>query len=362
MVINSRFVSVAAFVVLSAGGLWHLFTGQMDRTATRPPPPVPVRVAKVETGAVIERIEAIGTVRANESMMVTAKVTETVAEIRFQDGQRVDKGQILVVLSDEEQKALLARSEADLVAAEQQLRRITRLHQKGNATEAALEQITARRAALNADILAIKARLKDRIIRAPFSGIVGIRQVSPGALIIPGTAIAPLDDLSVMKVDFSVPETAIGAVKTDQEITARVAAFAERAFKGRVQTIGTRVDEATRAATVRAVLDNSELLLKPGMLATIEIVHARRQSISVAEESIVPVSDRSYVFVAENGVARRVAVTLGIREPGKIEIVSGLEVGQSIIVEGTSRVRNGAKIVVQGEGKLKPATSNNKGS
>lgn len=337
---------IAALAVAGVG-LWYLFTSGTGSTTTRQPPPVPVVTAEVMQGEVVERTEAIGTVNANESTVITAKVTEVVTEIRFKEGERVKKDQVLVLLSDDEQKAELAKAEADLVAANQQFNRINRLRATGTATDAQMEQVTARRAALRAEILAIRARLKNRIIRAPFAGTIGVRQVSPGALIQPGTAIATLDDLSVVKVDFSVPETFLGAIRSGQEVSVQVAAFPKRAFPGKIDLIGTRVDVATRAASARAVLPNADRVLRPGMLATISIVRARRTAIVVPEVAVVPIGNRNFVFVVEKNVVRRVQVQLGFRQPGQVEVVSGLKAGQPIVIEGTSRIRHGARVVVR---------------
>lgn len=348
----ARFLRGAAMLVI-VGGLvatgWYFVehsTGKSD-TGRRVRGPVPVTVVVAKKGAIADRIEAVGTSRANESITVSAKVTEVVSEILFTEGQKVKKGAILVKLSDREQAAMLAKAQADLVAAEQQFARIRNLTKRGVVTSQQLEQATARRNVLNAEIDAIRARMADRVIRAPFDGVIGIRQVSPGTLIQPGTAITTLDDLSVIKVDFSVPETYLASLATGQEIDARVAAYEDRKFDGRIATISPRVDPVTRAVTVRAVLPNRDGLLRPGMLVVIEVIRNRRQAVLLPEEAVIPVRDRKFVYVvgAENRV-RRVEVKIGARRPGTVEILSGILPGQRVVVEGTSRVSPGASVTV----------------
>lgn len=331
----------------AAGGVGWLFygadAGKEPRRRSRGP--VPVVVARAAVGPMVERIRAIGTARANESVTVTAKVTDVVETIHFNEGQRVAKGLLLVQLRDREQRAQLAKSQADLVAAEQQLARISRLARTGTATSQALEQATARVHTLKAEIAAIRARIADRAISAPFAGVVGIRRVSPGTLIQPGTAITTLDDISVIKADFSVPETFISALARGQEIDARVAAYPRRSFKGKVTVVSPRVDPATRAVTVRARLPNGDGALKPGMLIAIDVIQSRRTALQVPEEALIPIRDRVYVYVvdAKNRVQRR-GVIIGKRRPGSVEITAGLKAGEQVVVEGTSRVRPGARV------------------
>lgn len=342
--------SVALLVLAAAaGGVGWLFVGADATKAPRHGPrgPVPVVVTRAALGPLIERIEAIGTARANESLTLTAKVTEFIETIHFREGQRVEKGALLVQLRDREQRAQLAKARADLVAAERQHERIAKLARRGAATTAALEQATARMQALKAEIAAIGARIADRAIRAPFAGVVGLRQVSPGTLIQPGTAIATLDDLSTIKVDFSVPETYLAALARGQEIEARAAAYPKRRFTGRIMVISPRVNPATRTVTVRARLPNRERSLKPGMLMVIDVIRARRRALLVPEEAIVPIRDKTFVYVVgASGRVRRVAVRLGMRRPGMVEIRRGLKPGDRVVVEGTSRLRPGARVRV----------------
>ena len=340
-----------ALLVLAAaaGGVGWLFVGADATKAPRHRArgPVPVVVVRAALGPLVERIEAIGTARANESLTVTAKITEFIETIHFREGQRVEKGALLVQLRDREQRAQMAKAQADLVAAEQQHGRIARLARRGAATTAALEQATARLQALKAEIAAIGARIDYRAIRAPFAGVLGLRQVSPGTLIQPGTAITTLDDLSLIKVDFSVPETYMAALAEGQEIEARAAAYPKRRFTGRIIVVSPRVNPATRAVTVRARLPNLDRALKPGMLMVIDVIRARRRALLLPEEAIVPIRDKTFVYVvgADQRV-RRVAVRLGMRRPGMVEIRSGLKLGARVVVEGTSRIRPGARVRV----------------
>ncbi len=338
--------AVLVLAAAAAGVGWLFYgadTGKQPRGRARGP--VPVVVVRAAVGPIVERIKAIGTAQANESVTITAKITDVVETIHFKEGQPVSKGLLLVQLRDREQRAQLAKSRADLSAAVQQHGRISRLARTGTATSQALEQATARMQSIKAEISAIQARIADRAIRAPFAGVVGIRRVSPGTLIQPGTAITTLDDLSTIKADFSVPETFISALARGQEITAHVAAYPKRRFKGVVTVISPRVDPTTRAVTVRAQLPNADGALKPGMLIVIDVIQARRTALQVPEEALIPIRDRTYLYVVDAGnKARRREVRIGKRRPGTVEIISGLKPGEQVVVEGTSRVRPGARV------------------
>lgn len=343
---------VIAVVVVCAVGVagWYAFFGGATQTAQRRArPPVPVVVARAAMGPLVERIQAVGTARANESVTITAKVTDVVQAIHFHEGRKVNKGDLLVQLRDLEQRALLSKAEADMVAARQRYQRISKLARRGTATSAQLEDATAKMQVLRAEITAIKARVGDRAIRAPFAGVVGLRRVSPGTLIQPGTAITTLDDLSVIKLDFAVPETYVAVLSQGQEIAARVAAYPARRFTGRITVVSPRVNPATRAVAVRARLPNKDSALKPGMLIVVDVIRSRRRALLVPEEAVIPVRDRTFVYVIdETNRARRIAVRLGVRQPGLVEVVSGLAAGQRVVVEGTTRLRPGARVRVTG--------------
>lgn len=341
-------VAVAILAAVAAGVGWLFLEAEAgDDPKRQSRSPVPVVVAPAAVGPMVERIEAIGTARANESVTITAKVTDVVESIHFTEGEIARKGALLVQLRDSEQRAQLAKAEADVRAAKQQYDRVETLAKRGTVTSLQLEQATAKLQGLRAEIEGIKARIADRAIRAPFTGVIGIRQVSPGTLIQPGTAITTLDDLSTIKVDFTVPETYVAALSQGQEISVRVAAFSGRLFSGRITVVSPRIDPATRSIAVRARLPNRDGALKPGMLIVIDVIRSRRRVLLVREEAIVPVRDRTFVYVIDDkNRARRLAVVLGVRQPGYVEVKSGLTAGQRVVIEGITRLRPGAAVRV----------------
>lgn len=313
--------------------------------------PVMVEAAEVREAVLVDSIEALGTTVANESVTLTAKVTDTVGKVHFEDGQFVETGAVLVELTNEEEQALLAEARANLRDAENQRNRLRDLRTQNLVAASSLDEAEARVEAARARLNTIVARLKDRLIRAPFAGLLGFRQVSEGTLITPGTAVTTLDDISVIKLDFTVPETALATLAAGQKITAQSAAYGDRAFEGTVSSVGSRVDPVTRAVVVRALIDNEARALRPGMLMTVQLVTRERTTLVVPESAVVQVGDEAYVF-AINGdltVARKVIVT-GVRRRGLVEVLDGLEQGARVVSEGVIKVREGAEVRLSGEG------------
>ncbi len=303
-----------------------------------------VEVAPAGLHRFVDRIEALGTARASESVTLTAQVTETVARIHFADGQTVRKGTILLELDHAEEDAQLAEAEAALQEAERQLARIRELVARGNATKAAFDEQMRNVAQARARMAQVQARIATRVIRAPFDGVLGLRQVSVGALVTPGDVITTIDDITPILLDFSVPERFLSALAVGQTIRARAAAFPDRLFTGRIVAIAPRVDPVTRAVTVRAELPNADQLLRPGMLLEVAVIGRTRHSLAVPEEALLLIGRQHYVYVIRpDGTADRRQVTIGQRLPGIVEITNGLAAGEKVVVAGILRLRPGVK-------------------
>lgn len=310
-----------------------------------PMPAVKVVAATVELKDWTDQIEALGTAYANESVTLTAKVTETVSSVNFRDNQEVEAGAILIELTDRAEVANLREAQSAYEDAERQYRRLADLQKQGTIGQAQLEQQQSTRDQARARVQAIRARLSDRVITAPFAGQLGMRQVSPGTLVTPGTVITTLDDVATIKVDFSVPETFLSAITVGEQIRATSAAWRGEAFEGVIESIDSRVNPVTRAVIVRARLSNKARKLKPGMLLSVRLQHAPRQTLVIDELAIVQLGRQSFVFRvdADNRVVQ-VPVELGARRPGEVEIVSGLNPGDRIVTEGTVKLRNGMSV------------------
>lgn len=316
--------------------------GAADRA---PPPAATVTTAVVAEKAWSDAIEALGTARARESVMVTAKVTETVVRVNFEDGDLVDEGQVLVDLSGGAEIAGLDEAAAAYREAQQQYARLQELSAQKLIPQSQLDAQRGTMDAARARLNVVRARLADRVISAPFAGVLGFRQVSPGTLVTPGTTIASLDDISVIKLDFTVPETHLAALAPGQAISARSKAWPDREFTGVVTGVDSRVDPVTRAVTVRAEIPNPERALRPGMLLSLEVFRPERPALAIPEIAVVQVAQDAHVFVVQpdDTVQQRVVV-LGARRAGEVEVVSGLAAGERIVVDGTVKLRDGARV------------------
>jgi membrane fusion protein, multidrug efflux system len=310
--------------------------------------PVTVVAATVSQQPWQDRIEALGTASANESVVITAKVADSVRDLKFDDGDRVERGQVLVSLTNTEETALLDEAVAALAEARRQEQRLQRSVQSGAVTRQAMDQAKSQVEQAEARVDSVRARLSDRVISAPFAGRLGFRQISEGAFVSPGTAITTLDDLSRIKLDFRVPETLLGAIQIGDQIKAAAAAFPGQAFSGRIEQVDTRIDPVTRSLTVRALLPNDKELLKPGMLLTVKIESQPRQATVVPELAVQGNRDKSTVFRINGGKAELVELRIGARHDGMVEVLDGLQVGDQVVTEGLAKVRPGAQVQLGG--------------
>jgi membrane fusion protein (multidrug efflux system) len=295
----------------------------------------------------METVEALGTAKANESVVITPTLEERVVSVFFEDGDVVDKDQVLVKLDDSEARFLLAEARATLREQQKQYQRISKLANTNATSRSRLDEEQGLLEIARAKVAHLKARLQDYTIRAPFSGALGTRQISNGAVVDSDTVITTLDDTSIIKLDFTIPETYLGVLANGMTVTAQSPAYPDRSFNGTVTAISSRVDPDTRTLMIRAQITNSDLLLKPGMLLTVNLVKDRSQSLIIPEEAVIMEKDKKFVLVvtAENTVEKKEIVT-GRRSPGKVEVASGLNAGQRVVVEGITRVRPGISVNV----------------
>ncbi len=309
-----------------------------------------VVVTSVEMHTFTDGLQALGTAQARESIVLTPKVADTIRALRFDSGDRVRRGQVLVQMSSVEQGADLAEARAANQAAQEDLRRTQELFDRGFASQARLDTVRAAADAAEARLNAGASRIADRTIVAPFGGIVGLRTASPGQYVRPGDQIGTLDDVSEIKLDFTVPETQIARVREDVEIVARTAAYPDRVFSGQISNVDSRVDPTTRTVRVRAMLPNEDEVIRPGMLMTVEVRSNPRQAAAIPEIAIQDRADGSYVYrvaAAEGGQqAELVRIRTGARAGGVAEVLEGLGVGDQVVVEGLQTVRPGQPVQV----------------
>jgi membrane fusion protein, multidrug efflux system len=317
-----------------------------------------VVVAEARQDEIADQVEALGTLQANEAVTLTVTVTDTVAAIHFEDGQRVQTGDALVELTSAIELAEMEVEQLSIVAeSRRQVERLEGLVTTGAASESLLDQRRRDYQTALARLNIIKARIDDRRITAPFNGVVGLRNISVGSLLQPGMPIATLDDDSLMKLDFSVPSLHITTLEPGLEIIAQSAPFGDRVFTGTLTSIDSRIDPVTRAITARAILANDDRLLKPGLLMTVILLKNKRLAIVVPEAAIVFEGPQTFVFIVQTGedgrpLARKTEVKVGTRSPGYVEILQGLAAGDLVVTHGTIKVTDGmtVRILAKQEG------------
>lgn len=308
--------------------------------------PTKVVASELKPERMIDSIEALGTARANESIEITPRVASLITRIAFDEGQFVNEGDLLVELENSEIRANLAIAEASLSESRSSYDRSRSLLDTRVISEAELEQLAAAMQVDEATVEAAKARLDNTYIRAPFSGRVGLRRVSPGGFVDTNTVITTLDDTETIKLDFTIPETFLATVSENMGIVADSLVYPDRQFAGRVDSIDTRLDPVSRSVQVRAIMDNADGLLKPGMFMTVDLQRDRGDALVAPEESIVPEGEQHYVYLIEEGVARKQRVEIGRRIPGAVVLLSGASPGDIVVTEGTQKVRDGAPVEI----------------
>ena len=311
--------------------------------------PIEVVAEPVRSEQISFEIEALGTAYANESVNVTAKVVNQVQAVRFTEGQQVARGQVLVELDAEQVRADLAAAEAALSESRSQYNRSRELYTTRILSDSQIEQIESTYKANEARVASARARVNDTVIRAPFGGRVGLRRVSVGTLISPGTVITTLDDTSTVKLDFTIPETFLSAVKPGLAINARSVAYPDTNFGGKVGSVDTRIDPATRSVTVRALLPNPDALLKPGMFLTVRLSRGAVDALLVPEQALVPEQGDVYVFVVTDGSVAKRRIRIGERRVGDVQVLEGLAAGDLVVTEGTQKLRDGAPVSLQSQ-------------
>ncbi len=296
----------------------------------------------------VDETEALGTAKSNEAVDITAKSTNRVVAVHFREGQFVKQGAVLIEFDGSEARANLASAEASLRDTQSQYQRSRELFQSKALSESDLIQLEARMLSSKAAVDAAQARVNDTVIRAPFGGRMGLRIVSVGSLVTPGQVISTLDDTSTIKLDFTMPESYLASVKEGQLVEAQSAAFLGESFRGRVSSMATRVDPVTRSVVVRALIDNRDQKLKPGMFMTVHLTRSQGNVLMIPEQALMPQGERQYVYVVNDNTASKVQVSIGRRKPGMVEARQGLKAGDLLVVEGGEKLSDGAKVMVAG--------------
>ena len=321
------------------------------KAAPKKPGGLPVKAAPVIVGEVVNDVSAVGTLIANESVMVRTEINGRLSGINFEEGQSVSKGHRLVTLEDGEHQAQLAAVSAELRTAKQKFLRSKELYEQKFISKEALDLQAGSVDRLAALVDDASARLMKTVVTAPFSGILGLRKVSPGAYLRAGDDIAVLENVDSVKVDFRIPEVYLAKVRVGQVINVAVDAFPDANFVGKVYATESGVDQETRTALLRGRIKNESGKLRPGMFARVSLVMSKKENaLSIPEQALWPQGTDNFVYKVVDGTVSLVKVVLGQRTPGYVEIVEGVSPGDVVVTEGQIKIRDGAPVTVIGGG------------
>lgn len=322
---------------------------QQPATPAAQPQGLPVRAEPVKVAKVSDDVSAVGSLMAEESVIIRPEIDGRIVGLHFQEGQAASAGTRLVTIDSTEYEAQAAAVRADLKTEEQRLVRTKELYQQNFISKDALDVQVGAVDRLKARLAEAESRVAKTVIRAPFSGIVGLRQISPGAYVKAGTDIVRIENVSSIKVDFRIPENYLSKIRPNQEILVRLDAYPGEEFRGRVYAVEPVVEERTRTIAMRARIPNKGFKLKPGMFVRVAVTMENRpNAIVIPEQAIWPQGKDSFVFRVVDGKAALTKVEIGNRQPGSVEILKGLGANDMVVTDGQIKLRDGAPVVVMG--------------
>lgn len=325
-----------------------------------------VAVATVAARDFSDQIRVIGVARGARSVNITSSTSELITRVLFTDGQRVGAGAPLVQLQSLEEDAGIIQAEAQVNQAQREYDRYRILAERGVAPRVMAEQAETSLETARASLAAARARLGDRVIRAPFAGVIGLTTVTPGTLVSPGGVIATLDDTRVIRVDFPVPERYLGVLRAGLPLTATADAYDGEVFSGRIALVDSRINETTRAVTARAEFPNPGGRILPGMMLRVAVAQGQRASMAAPESAVQYEGQTAFVYRIAGGergeTAQRVEVKTGAVEGGFVEIVSGVSAGDRIVGSGLNRIQPNSPVNTGGDHPAGPTSAPAKGA
>ncbi|MGB1951364.1 MAG: efflux RND transporter periplasmic adaptor subunit [Marinobacter sp.] len=343
-------------VVFAVGGVltYQYVDGGSDGGDQRARPASVVNTANPTRDTVRDQVNAVGSLKALDAVELTTEVSGRVVELNLRSGQRVDQGDLLLRLDDRQARADVRMSEAEVADARRQYDRARSLRINNSISQSQVDELRTTLEVAQAQLEAARTRLDNHRITAPFGGVVGLSDISMGAYLSAGTAVATLDSTDRMELGFSVPERFLGQITLGQQVRGSSPAYPEESFNGELVELGTRINELSRTLPVRALIDNPDGKLRPGQFMAANLTLREREALVIPEQAVLLRGADKYVFIAEDGKARRVSVTLGSRKPGLVEVAEGLTLEDPVIITGQDRLSSGDRIEVVEDDKAIP--------
>ncbi len=348
-------IALVLVAVAVAGALTYRYFDQGQVAGDqRVRPASVVNVANPRLETVRDRVNAVGSLKALDAIELTTEVSGRVVELNLRSGQRVEKGDLLLRLDDRQARADVRVSEAQVADARRQYERARSLRSNNSISQSQVDELRTSLDVAQAQLEAARTRLDNHRITAPFTGVVGLNDISMGAYLGSGTAVATLDSTDRMEMGFAIPERFLGQISLGQRVQGRSPTYPGETFSGELVELGTRISELSRTLPVRALIDNPGGKLRPGQFMSASLTLREREALVIPEQAVLMRGADKYVFVAEDGKARRVPVTLGVRQPGWVEVSDGLTEDDPVIITGQDRLSSGDRIEVVDDDKAIP--------
>lgn len=343
-------------VALATGGAfsWQYFSQEASERAQTERRASKVNAISPGRKVVRDSVNAVGNLRALNRVELTTEVSGRVVEMALDSGKRVNRGQLLLRLDDRQARADLQVAEATLADARRQFERAQRLQTNNSISRSQVDELRTAVDVAEAQRESARTRLDNHRIEAPFEGVIGLSDISLGTYLSAGTAVTTLDSTDRMELGFSIPERFLGQIRIGQTVLGSSPAYPDEGFQGQLVELGTRVNELSRTLPVRAVIDNPDGKLRPGQFMSANLTLREREALVIPEQAVMIRGADKYVFIAEDGVARRVSVSLGSRSPGWVEVTDGLSPQDKVIITGQDRLSSGDRIDVVEDDKVLP--------
>ncbi|WIF65214.1 efflux RND transporter periplasmic adaptor subunit [Metapseudomonas otitidis] len=328
-----------------------LLLGLLTCPAFAANPPL-VEVAEPQRALVRDELVTFGSLRSDESVTLRPEVDGRLARLHFREGEAVKAGDLLVSLDDAIARAELDQARANLDLAEKSYQRAQMLYKRGASNAQAQDEALSQQQAARASLALAQARLDKTQLRAPYDGVLGLRQVSPGDYLSAGQDIVNLEVLDPLKVDFRIPQKAVAQVQLGQAVEISVDAYPGERFLGRIAALNPRLDEVGRSQAIRAEIANADRRLKPGQFVKVSVILAERpDALLIPEEAVIPVGRQLFVAVVVDGKVARLPVRIGQRQRGRAEVVEGLAGDEQVITAGWQKAAPGQEVrtVARGE-------------
>lgn len=341
-----QWLTALVILVLGIGGVagFHFLSQPEEADSTEAREPSLVNVITPQKQTVRDSVRAVGNLNARDAVELTTEVSGRVVELNLNAGSRVDQGELLVRLDDRQARSDLTIARAELTDAERQYNRALSLQSNNSISRSEVDALRTTVEIAEAALASARTRLDNHRIEAPFAGALGLNDLSKGVYLSAGSVLTTLDATDVMELGFSVPERFLGQVRIGLSVQGTTPAWPEEKFSGELIELGTRVSQLSRTLPVKAVIPNSDGRLRPGQFMAVSLTLNTREALVIPEQAVLLRGDNKYVFVAEDGTARRLTVELGSRGPGWVEVSAGLTAEDRVIITGQDRLSDGDRI------------------